>query len=89
MVSSDEVSTEQRQARTELASTFLWIQSQLEASDWLVGTDVATAQAPPSPGAPTPPTQCPLASPGHEGMHNSPEVPLTSLLPSTEDVLPV
>ncbi|XP_060995084.1 WD repeat-containing protein 62 isoform X5 [Dama dama] len=63
MVSSDEVSAEQRQARTELASTFLWIHSQLEASNWLVGTDVATAQAPPSPGAPSPPTLCPLASP--------------------------
>ncbi|XP_005908326.2 WD repeat-containing protein 62 isoform X1 [Bos mutus] len=63
MVSSDEVNAEQRQARTELASTFLWIHSQLEASDWLVGMDVATAQAPPSPGAPSPPTLCPLASP--------------------------
>ena len=42
MVSSDEVNAEQRQARTELASTFLWIHSQLEASDWLVGMDVAT-----------------------------------------------
>ncbi|XP_042086769.1 WD repeat-containing protein 62 isoform X2 [Ovis aries] len=63
MVSSDEVNAEQRQAQTELASTFLWIHSQLEASDWLVGTDVATAQAPPSPGAPSPPTLCPLASP--------------------------
>lgn len=63
MVSSDEVNAEQRQARTELASTFLWIHSQLEASDWLVGMDVATVQAPPSPGAPSPPTLCPLASP--------------------------
>eukprot|EP00069_Balaena_mysticetus_P008279 bmy_05918T0 len=63
MVSSDEVSTEQRQARTELASTFLWIHSQLEANGWLVGTDVAPAQALPSPGPPSPPTLCPLASP--------------------------
>nr|XP_058900975.1 WD repeat-containing protein 62 isoform X2 [Kogia breviceps] len=63
MVSSDEVSTEQRQARTELASTFLWIHSQLEANDWLVGTNVAPAQALPSPGPPSPPTLCPLASP--------------------------
>ncbi|XP_057389251.1 WD repeat-containing protein 62 isoform X2 [Balaenoptera acutorostrata] len=62
-VSSDEVSAEQRQARTELASAFLWIHSQLEASGWLVGTDVAPAQALPSPGPPSPPTLCPLASP--------------------------
>nr|XP_015105680.1 WD repeat-containing protein 62 isoform X2 [Vicugna pacos] len=63
MVSSDEVSAERQQARTELASTFLWIHSQLEANDWLVGTDVASAQALPSPGTPSPPTLCPLASP--------------------------
>ncbi|XP_059985649.1 WD repeat-containing protein 62 isoform X6 [Lagenorhynchus albirostris] len=63
MVSSDEVGAEQRQARTELASTFLWIHSQLEANDWLVGTDVAPAQALPNPGPPSPPTLCPLASP--------------------------
>eukprot|EP00070_Physeter_catodon_P034380 XP_028341274.1 WD repeat-containing protein 62-like isoform X1 [Physeter catodon] len=63
MVSSDEASAEQRQARTELASTFLWIHSQLEANNWLVGTDVAPAQALPSPGPPSPPTLCPLASP--------------------------
>uniref|UniRef100_A0A673UY97 WD repeat domain 62 n=1 Tax=Suricata suricatta TaxID=37032 RepID=A0A673UY97_SURSU len=61
MVSGDQVSTEQLQARTELASTFLWIHSQLDASDWLVGTDVA--QARPSPRSPSPPTLCPLASP--------------------------
>lgn len=62
MVSSDPVSTDQqRQARAELASTFLWIRNQLEASDWLVGTDVAQAQR--SPGAPSPMTLCPLASP--------------------------
>ncbi|XP_078294614.1 WD repeat-containing protein 62 isoform X4 [Panthera onca] len=61
MVSRDEVSSEQQQARTELASTFLWIHSQLEASDWLVGTDVAQAQ--PSPRSSSPPTLCPLASP--------------------------
>ncbi|XP_064437377.1 WD repeat-containing protein 62 isoform X2 [Mirounga angustirostris] len=62
MVSSDQVSTEQQwQARTELASTFLWIHNQLEANDWLVGTDVAQAQG--SPGSPSPTTLCPLASP--------------------------
>ncbi|XP_019674233.2 WD repeat-containing protein 62 isoform X2 [Felis catus] len=61
MVSRDEVSSEQQQARTELASTFVWIHSQLEASDWLVGTDVAQAQ--PSPRSSSPPTLCPLASP--------------------------
>lgn len=61
MVSSDQVSTEQQQARTELASTFLWIHSQLDANDWLVGTDMAQAQ--PSPRSPSPPTLCPLASP--------------------------
>uniref|UniRef100_A0A8D1LTV7 WD repeat-containing protein 62 n=1 Tax=Sus scrofa TaxID=9823 RepID=A0A8D1LTV7_PIG len=63
MVSRDEVSAEQQQAQTELASTFLWIHSQLEANDWLVGTDGAPAQALPSPGPPSPPTLCPLASP--------------------------
>lgn len=63
MVSSDQMSTDQRQAQTELASTFLWIHSQLEASDWLVGTNVAPAQALPSPGPPSSPTLCPLASP--------------------------
>ncbi|KAF6289352.1 WD repeat domain 62 [Rhinolophus ferrumequinum] len=63
MVSSDQVSTEQQQAQTELASTFLWIHRQLEADDWLVGTNVAPAQALPSPGPPSPPTLCPLASP--------------------------
>ncbi|XP_058386929.1 WD repeat-containing protein 62 [Diceros bicornis minor] len=63
MVSSDEVSPEQQQARTELASTFHWIHSQLEANDWLVGSDVAPDQALPSPGTPSPPTLCPLAGP--------------------------
>ncbi|XP_011380134.1 WD repeat-containing protein 62 isoform X1 [Pteropus vampyrus] len=63
MVSRDQMSTEQRQAQTELASTFLWIHSQLEANDWLVGTNVAPTQALPSPGPPSPPTLCPLASP--------------------------
>lgn len=58
------MSTEQqRQARTELASTFLWIHNQLEANDWLVGTDVAPAQAQHSLGSPSPTTLCPLASP--------------------------
>lgn len=63
MVSSDQMNTEQRQAQTELASTFLWIHSQLEANDWLVGTNVAPAQALPSPGPHSSPTLCPLASP--------------------------
>lgn len=63
MVSSDQLSTKQRQARTELASTFLWIHSQLETNDWLVESDVAPAQALPSPNPPSPPTLCPLASP--------------------------
>uniref|UniRef100_A0A452V564 WD repeat-containing protein 62 n=1 Tax=Ursus maritimus TaxID=29073 RepID=A0A452V564_URSMA len=64
VVSSDQMSTEQqRQARTELASTFLWIHNQLEANDWLVGTDMAPAQAQPSLGSPSPTTLCPLASP--------------------------
>lgn len=57
------MSAEQRQARTELASTFHWIHCQLEANDWLLGTDVAPDQALPSPGPPSPPTLCPLASP--------------------------
>ncbi|MBZ3887013.1 WD repeat-containing protein 62 [Sciurus carolinensis] len=64
LVSSSQVGTEQQQAQTELASTFLWIHTQLEASDWLVGTDVAPAPTLPSPDPPSPPTLCPLASPG-------------------------
>ncbi|XP_012630407.2 WD repeat-containing protein 62 [Microcebus murinus] len=63
LVSSDQVDAEQQQVQTELASTFLWIHSQLEASDWLVGTDVAPAQGLPSPGPPSPPAACPLGSP--------------------------
>uniref|UniRef100_G3TBU9 WD repeat-containing protein 62 n=1 Tax=Loxodonta africana TaxID=9785 RepID=G3TBU9_LOXAF len=62
LVSSGQVSAEQQQTRTELASTFLWIHSQLEAH-WLGGTEMAPAQALPSPGPPSPPTLCPLASP--------------------------
>nr|XP_020023768.1 WD repeat-containing protein 62 isoform X2 [Castor canadensis] len=61
--SSSQLGTEQQQAQTELASAFLWIHSQLEASDWLVGTDIAPAQPLPSPDPPSPPTLCPLASP--------------------------
>lgn len=63
MVSSGQLSTTQRQARTELASTFLWIHNQLKANDWLVGSDVAPTQALPSSGPASPPTLCPLASP--------------------------
>nr|XP_053772091.1 WD repeat-containing protein 62 [Desmodus rotundus] len=63
MASSDQLSTEQQQAQTELASAFLWIHSQLEANDWLVGSDVAPAQALPSRSPLSPPTLCPLASP--------------------------
>ncbi|KAL4667289.1 hypothetical protein H8959_005978 [Pygathrix nigripes] len=62
LISSGQVDTRQQQARTELVSTFLWIHSQLEA-ECLVGTSVAPAQALPSPGPPSPPTLCPLASP--------------------------
>ncbi|XP_008573877.1 PREDICTED: WD repeat-containing protein 62 isoform X1 [Galeopterus variegatus] len=63
LVSSNQVSAQQEQARTELASTFLWIHSQLEAKDWLVGTKVGPAQPLPSPDHPSPPILCPLASP--------------------------
>lgn len=62
LISSGQVDTRQQQARTELVSTFLWIHSQLEA-ECLVGTSVAPAQTLPSPGPPSPPTLCPLASP--------------------------
>ncbi|KAM4801074.1 WD repeat-containing protein 62 isoform 1-T1 [Urocitellus parryii] len=64
LVSSNQVGTERQQAQAELASTFLWIHSQLEASDWLVGTDTTPAPTLPSPDPPSPPTLCPLASPG-------------------------
>ncbi|XP_060041769.1 WD repeat-containing protein 62 isoform X2 [Erinaceus europaeus] len=60
---SDQENSEQRQARNKLTSTFLWIHSQLETSDWLNRTDMTLAQALPSPGPPSPPTLCPLASP--------------------------
>ncbi|XP_077649115.1 WD repeat-containing protein 62 isoform X14 [Urocitellus parryii] len=63
LVSSNQVGTERQQAQAELASTFLWIHSQLEASDWLVGTDTTPAPTLPSPDPPSPPTLCPLASP--------------------------
>ncbi|XP_021562436.1 WD repeat-containing protein 62 [Carlito syrichta] len=62
LVSSGQADSEQQKAQTKLASAFLWIRSQLEAKDWPVGTAVAPAQALPSPGAPSPPTLCPLAS---------------------------
>uniref|UniRef100_A0A8C9GTA2 WD repeat domain 62 n=1 Tax=Piliocolobus tephrosceles TaxID=591936 RepID=A0A8C9GTA2_9PRIM len=62
LISSGQVDTRQQQARTELVSIFQWIHSQLEA-ECLVGTSVAPAQALPSPGPPSPPTLCPLASP--------------------------
>ncbi|XP_063470208.1 WD repeat-containing protein 62 isoform X10 [Symphalangus syndactylus] len=62
LVSSGQVDTGQQQAQTELVSTFLWIHGQLEA-ECLVGTSVAPAQALPSPGPPSPPMLCPLASP--------------------------
>ncbi|XP_066098569.1 WD repeat-containing protein 62 [Saccopteryx bilineata] len=63
MMASDQLSTRLLQARAELASTFLWIHSQLEASNWLVESDVAPAQALSSQGPPSPPTLCPLANP--------------------------
>nr|XP_058135263.1 WD repeat-containing protein 62 isoform X2 [Dasypus novemcinctus] len=56
------VGAEQQEMRTELASTFLWIHSQLEANVWLVEPEMAPAQALPSPSPPSPPTLCPLAS---------------------------
>ncbi|ELV09389.1 WD repeat-containing protein 62 [Tupaia chinensis] len=62
LVSSQQVGAEQQQAQTELASTFLWIRSHLEANDFLVGTDVTPAQALPSPSPSSQPSLCPLAS---------------------------
>ncbi|XP_006867468.1 PREDICTED: WD repeat-containing protein 62 [Chrysochloris asiatica] len=62
VVSSGHVSTEQQQIRTTLASTFVWIHSQLEAS-WLGGAEMVPARPLASPGPPSPPTLCPLASP--------------------------
>nr|XP_045010661.1 WD repeat-containing protein 62 isoform X1 [Jaculus jaculus] len=63
LISSSQLSAEQQQAQTELASVFHRIYSQLEASNWLAGTDVAPAQTVPSPGPPSPPILCPLANP--------------------------
>ncbi|XP_036348421.2 WD repeat-containing protein 62 [Ochotona princeps] len=68
LVSSSQMGAEQRQAQSELASTFFWIHSQLEATDWLVGAEVNPAQVLPSPGATNPPLLCPLASPDLHAM---------------------
>lgn len=63
LVSSSRMGTGQQQAQTELTSTFLWIHSQLEANNLLIGTDRPPSQTLPSLGPPPPPTLCPLASP--------------------------
>lgn len=68
LVSSNQMGAEQRQAQSELASTFFWIHSQLEATNWLAGSEVNPAQVLPSPGTTNPSLLCPLASPDLHAM---------------------
>ncbi|XP_020832587.1 LOW QUALITY PROTEIN: WD repeat-containing protein 62 [Phascolarctos cinereus] len=71
VVSRPQVSGEQQQARSELSSTFRWIQGQLEAVAWLGGEEVAQLSSPclspvpspaqglaPAPGLPSPLLWC-------------------------------
>ncbi|XP_029416955.1 WD repeat-containing protein 62 isoform X2 [Nannospalax galili] len=62
LASSKQLGPKQQQAQTELASTFHWIHSQLEARNWLAEADLTPPQTLPSPEPPAPPTLCPLAS---------------------------
>ncbi|XP_076399465.1 WD repeat-containing protein 62 isoform X3 [Peromyscus maniculatus bairdii] len=68
LASSNQLGAEQQQAQAELASTFHWIHSQLEASNWTAAANPAPAQTPPSPGLRSPPTLCPLASPNLQAL---------------------
>ncbi|XP_027288335.1 WD repeat-containing protein 62-like [Cricetulus griseus] len=68
LVSSNQLGAEQQQAQTELASAFQWIHSQLEASNWMAAANTAPPQTLPSPGLPSSPTLCLLASPNLQAL---------------------
>ncbi|XP_038196347.1 WD repeat-containing protein 62 isoform X2 [Arvicola amphibius] len=68
LVSSNQLGAEQQQAQSELASTFHWIHSQLEANNWMAAANSAPPQTLPSPALPSPPTLCPLASPNLQAL---------------------
>ncbi|KAL1769057.1 WD repeat-containing protein 62 isoform X2 [Sigmodon hispidus] len=68
LVSSNQLSAEHQQVQTELASTFHWIHSQLESNNCMVAANLTPPQTVPSPGLPSPPTLCPLASPNLQAL---------------------
>lgn len=68
LVSSNQLGAEHQQAQSELASTFHWIHSQLEANNWMAAANSAPPQTLPSPALPSPPTLCPLASPNLQAL---------------------
>lgn len=68
LASSNQLGAEQQQAQTELASAFHWIHHQLEASNCVGAASVAPPLTLPSPGPPSPPTLCPLASPNLQAL---------------------
>lgn len=68
LASSNQLGAEQQQAQTELASAFHWIHQQLETSNCLAAANVAPPLTPPSPGPPSPPILCPLASPNLQAL---------------------
>ncbi|XP_057613597.1 WD repeat-containing protein 62 [Chionomys nivalis] len=67
LISSNQLGAEHQQAQSELASTFHWIHSQLEAN-WMAAANSAPPQTLPSPALPSPPTLCPLASPNLQAL---------------------
>lgn len=68
LVSSNQLGAEHQQAQSELASTFHWIHSQLEANNWMAAANSAPPQTLPSPALPSPPTLCPLANPNLQAL---------------------
>ncbi|XP_026642106.1 WD repeat-containing protein 62 [Microtus ochrogaster] len=68
LVSSNQLGAEHQQAQSELASTFHWIHSQLEANNWMAAANSAPPQTLPSTALPSPPTLCPLASPNLQAL---------------------
>ncbi|KAM7339941.1 hypothetical protein ACRRTK_000556 [Alexandromys fortis] len=68
LVSSNQLGAEHQQAQSELASTFHWIHSQLEANNWMAAANSAPPQTLPSPALPSPPTLCPLTSPNLQAL---------------------
>ncbi|XP_051018736.1 WD repeat-containing protein 62 [Acomys russatus] len=68
LASSSQPGGEPQQAQAELASTFHWIRSQLEASNCMAAANSAPPQTLPSPDPRSPPTLCPLASPNLQAL---------------------